>query len=96
MNTLKLVVITAKDWQGLYSNDLIVDEGHNLGINVIASITDKVNSMVDELFEKDKQFNGLVTIFYEIDQEYMEDLGELPRTFEELDMRKLEEIKSVY
>lgn len=97
IKALKIVTITAEDWQVVYFNDLIVDEGHVLDVNnVIASITDKVNSTIDGLFEKDEQFRGLVSIFYEIDQEYMEDLGEFPRTFEELDMRKLEEIKSVY
>lgn len=76
---------------------MLVDEGHSLDmIKVIVAITGKVNYIVDKLSEEGWHFNGLIYFFYEIDQDEMEDLGEFPIRFGELDMEKLELVSSAY
>lgn len=69
--------IIGEDWQGLYINNILVDECHNLpfrdGFSAICKYVNEVDS-VDSI-----QFTT-----YSINQDWMEDEGSLPKNFEDI------------
>ena len=81
----KLVV--GDDWQGLYYNDKLIDEGHNF------SLIDGFRIFHD-LNVEDKIYHDITNILnfslYEIDQDYLEDeLCNFPNDFWEIDENHL-------
>lgn len=68
---MKVIRIQALDWEGLYFDGVLADEGHSLGIGNVLSLL--VGKTITEV------------VTYGIDQDYMEDLGDLPEKFSEID-----------
>lgn len=68
---MKVIRIQALDWEGLYFDGVLADEGHSLRLGNILSLL--VGKTITEV------------VTYGIDQDYMEDLGDLPEKFSEID-----------
>lgn len=73
---MRVVLVSADDWEGIYLDDFLVDESHRFNArDVIEILGDKVISDVQ---------------FYWINQTYMEDLGSLPDKFKDIEEKYLE------
>lgn len=72
---MKINYVTGDDWQGLYVNGCLIEEGHTIRITDLLEIL------------KDRKL--LTFDYHEIDQNYLEDLGSLPDKFEDIDKSEL-------
>ena len=72
---MKADYVVAEDWEGIYIDDKLQLEGHSIQTPDAMKLT--IENEVTELS------------VYEIDQEYMEELGSLPESFSQLDSSKL-------
>lgn len=75
---IKIIYISADDWCGIYVNNDLVIENHSIdfvyGMKFIAKyISDNGIEVNQFIFEK-----------YEIDQEWIEDMGNLPDDFSDI------------
>lgn len=83
---VKIKLVTADDWEGLFINDQLYTEDHSLNAwDVVMSLRDKLNN-------KDINISFQT---YRIDQDYMEEICELPTLFKDIDQSQLE-ITDVY
>lgn len=72
---MKADYVVAGDWEGIYIDDKLQLEGHSIQTAEAMKLT--IENEVTDL------------TVYEIDQEYMEELGSLPKSFSQLDSSKL-------
>lgn len=72
---MKADYVVAEDWEGIYLDDKLQVEGHSIQTAEAMKLT--IENEVTELS------------VYEIDQEYMEELGSLPESFSQLDSSKI-------
>ena len=84
---IKIIYISADDWCGIYVNNDLVIENHSIdfvyGMKFIAKyISDNGIEVNQFIFEK-----------YEIDQEWIENMGNLPDDFSDIPTDILAEIK---
>ena len=84
---IKIIYIFADDWCGIYVNNDLVIENHSIdfgyGMKFIAKyISDNGIEINQFIFEK-----------YEIDQEWLEDMSNLPNNFSDIPTDILTEIK---
>lgn len=86
---MKIQIVTGEDWQGLYINNVLEEDRHSLSINVVIKrIADYINQLGIE--------DGISCYFYEIDQEWMEEQGELPQDFNDIPKDCLTLVVDVY
>ncbi|MBM7598232.1 hypothetical protein JOC34_000589 [Virgibacillus halotolerans] len=71
-----ITVVTGDDWSGVYIDGLLDREGHSIDCSDMLEIIDSY-----------KCFKNVAD--YEIDLEYLEDLGSLPYKFEDIPKEKL-------
>lgn len=76
---MDIKLVTSDDWQGLYINDELDLENHLLS----------VEDVLKELYNCLEDFCTLS--FYGIDQDYMEEIGDLPSDFNDINMEYLKE-----
>lgn len=81
---LDVKYVVGEDWEGIYVNNVLVDEGHKIrfkdGFETICKYINEVES-VDSI-----EFST-----YDIDQDWLEDEGGLPEKFEDIPSKLLEE-----
>lgn len=86
---MKIQIVTGEDWQGLYINNVLEDDGHSLSVNIVVKqIADYINQLGVE--------DGISCYFYEIDQEWMEEQGGLPQDFNDIPKDWLTLVVDVY
>ena len=86
---MKIQIVTGEDWQGIYINNVLEDEEHSLSVNIVVKqIADYINQLGIE--------DGISCYFYEIDQEWMEEQGELPQDFNDIPKDCLTLVVDVY
>lgn len=79
MKDCNIDIIVAEDWKGIYFNGELFTNGHTLS-------TDSVIAVMLHLVEYDK----VILNRHTIDQDYMEELGELPENLKEINKEKLQ------
>ena len=81
---LDIKYVVGEDWEGLYINNALADEGHKIrfndGFEVICEHINKVESVYYVQFST-----------YDIDQDWLEDTGSMPEKFEDIPSDMLEE-----
>ena len=81
---MNVTYVIGEDWEGIYINNVLVNEGHKIrfndGFEIICEHINKVER-VDNI-----QFST-----YDIDQDWLEDKGSLPEKFEDIPNDLLEE-----
>lgn len=74
---LDVKYVVGEDWEGLYINNTLVDECHNMpfrdGFNAICKYINEIESVSSIQFTT-----------YSINQDWLEDEGSLPRNFEDI------------
>lgn len=68
---IKINYVTGDDWQGLYIDGELIEENHSI------RITDLLEMLEDRRL--------LTFDYHEVDQRYLEDLGNLPDSFDDID-----------
>lgn len=71
---VKINYVTGDDWQGLYIDGGLVEENHSI------RITDLLEILEDRKL--------LTFDYHEVDQGYLEDLGNLPDNFDDINKNK--------
>ena len=81
---LDVKYVLGEDWEGIYINNFLVQEGHKIkfkdGFNIICKHINDLDG-VDNI-----QFST-----YDVDQDWLEDQGELPCDFTDIPEDMLEE-----
>lgn len=79
MKECNIDIIIGDDWEGIYFNGELFAENHTLSIHSVIAV-------MLRLVEYDK----VILNRHTIDQDYMEELSELPNNFEEINKDNLQ------
>ena len=81
---LNVKYVVGEDWEGIYINNVLTDEGHRIrfkdGFEIICKHINELESV-----------NNIQFSTYDIDQDWLEDQGSLPEKFEDISEDVLEE-----
>lgn len=75
---IKIIYISADDWCGVYVNNDLVIENHSIDFGY------GIKAIAKHISDNGIEVNQLVFEKYEIDQEWIEDSGNLPDRFDEI------------
>lgn len=83
--TLDVKYVVGEDWEGLYIHNKLVDENHSIsfrhGFELICKHINEIENVGEIAFSR-----------YEIDQEWLEGIGDFPGRFDDIPTDILQEL----